>query len=188
MQAFLTKGRNRRVRINARSILIGGSALVACVLVGLLFVVVWMSLRTPVGDAMHYSLMAYWDVYLDPFTYKVLFNTAQFSLVSVIVALLIAVPMAWAVEKTDLPGKSLVYVFMSIGVLLPSFLTAMGWTFVAHPRIGIVNQWLMELFGLETAPFNIGTITGMGFVQGLGLVPVCFILVAPLYRAMEPAL
>jgi iron(III) transport system permease protein len=75
-----------------------------------------------------------------------------------------------------------------LGLLIPGIYTAMGWTLIAHPRIGILNRWLVDLLGLESGPINIATPIGMGFVQGLSLASLAFILTAQMFRAMNPSL
>ena len=77
---------------------------------------------------------------------------------------------------------------MTLGLLIPGIYTAMGWTLIAHPRIGILNRWLIDLLGLESGPINIATPIGMGFVQGLSLASLAFILTAQMFRAMNPSL
>jgi iron(III) transport system permease protein len=77
---------------------------------------------------------------------------------------------------------------MTIGLLIPGFAVAMGWLFLLHPRIGIVNQFLQEVFSLQDAPLSITTIIGMGWVQGLNLTPLAFIMTASAFRAMDPKL
>jgi iron(III) transport system permease protein len=46
----------------------------------------------------------------------------------------------------------------------------------------------MTWFGLEAAPLNIASIAGMGWVEGLGLSSLGFIMVVATYRTMDPAL
>ena len=46
----------------------------------------------------------------------------------------------------------------------------------------------MDLFGFESGPINIATPIGMGFVQGLSLASLAFILTAQMFRAMNPSL
>ena len=55
-------------------------------------------------------------------------------------------PAAWLVERTDLRAKTLLFTLMAIGLLIPGFAAAMGWLFLLHPRIGLVNQMLMNVF------------------------------------------
>ena len=76
-------------------------------------------------------------------------NTLGFASISVAVSLIFAIPTAWLVERTDLPGKSWVFTLMAVSTLVPTFFTAMGWVFLLHPRIGIVNKLLMSWFGLK---------------------------------------
>ncbi len=166
---------------------VGALSLFIIVLPGIIF---WLSVREgrPIDPDAVYSFKHYIEVFSDPFTYDVLFNTLWFSIVSLFVALVFGLPIAWLAERTDLPGKSLLYTLMTLGLLMPGFAAAMGWLFLLHPRIGLVNIWIMDLFGLSAAPFNIATVTGMGWVQGLNLAPIAFIMTAAVFRAMDPAL
>jgi iron(III) transport system permease protein len=76
---------------------------------------------------------------------------------------------------------------MAIGLLLPGFGSAMGWLFLMHPRIGLVNVWIQQHFGVGPV-FNIASVVGMGWVQGLSLAPLAFIMTAAVFRATDPAL
>jgi iron(III) transport system permease protein len=64
----------------------------------------------------------------------------------------------------------------------------MAWSFLLHPRIGIVNKWLAEVLAIDGPFINIATISGMGWVEGLSLSPLAFIMVASSLRAMDPNL
>lgn len=168
-------------------------AVVACVSVVVIMMplfMLWLSLREahPIEPVSAYSFLHFAEVFGDPFILKVLANTLQFSIMSLAVGLFFGVPTAWLVERTDLPGKPAVMTLMTIGLLMPGFAAAMGWLFMLHPRIGIVNRWLMDTFALSDAPFNIASITGMGWVMGLSLAPLAFIMTAAVLRALDPAL
>lgn len=168
-------------------------AIVACVSVVIIMMplfMLWLSLREahPIEPDSAYSFLHFAEVFGDPFILKVLTNTLQFSLIALAVGLFFGVPTAWLVERTDLPGKPAVLTIMTIGLLMPGFAAAMGWLFMLHPRIGIVNRWAMDLFALSEAPFNIASITGMGWVMGLSLAPLAFIMTAAVLRALDPAL
>jgi iron(III) transport system permease protein len=157
--------------------------------VAFLVIVLWMGFwEGGPGDPVVYTVKHYRTLFSDPSTYRTLANTVGFAATAVAVSLLFAVPTAWLVERTDLPGKNLVFALITIGALVPTFFTAMGWVFLLHPRIGIINKYLMEWLGLEQAPFNIATLMGMGWVEGLGLSSIAFIMVVATYRAMDPSL
>lgn len=152
--------------------------------------VLWMGFfeGLPGDDDRAFTLSQYHEVFFDPDTYLVLWNTVQFSVVSIIVACGFGLPAAWLAERTDLPGKTVLFTFMTIGLLIPGFSVAMGWMFMLNHRIGVINVWSMELFGLSEAPMDIATILGMGWVEGLNLTPLTFVMTAAVLRAMDPSL
>jgi iron(III) transport system permease protein len=153
-------------------------------------VVFWTSfLDGPIDEAAtRATLDNYLEVLEDSQSVDVILNTFAFSVISTAVALFFGIPAAWLAERTNLPGKTLLFTMMTIGLVIPGFATAMGWLFLMHPRIGLLNAFLMQNFGLASAPFNIVTLTGMGWVQGLNLAPLAFIMTAAVFRAMDPAL
>jgi iron(III) transport system permease protein len=140
------------------------------------------------GEPVVYTLNHYRVILTDSFTLKTLLNTLGFASTTVVVSLFFAIPIAWLVERTDLPVKELVFTLMAVGALVPTFFTAMGWVFLLHPRIGVVNRILTDVFGLAQGPFNIASIVGMGWVEGLGLSSIAFIMIVATYRTMDPSL
>jgi iron(III) transport system permease protein len=175
--------------VKGRWFLVGMSVAALLPVVGFLLVVFWMGFwQNGPGEPVVYTFNHYRNILTDSFTYKTLLNTVGFASTTVTVSLFFAIPIAWLVERTDLPGKELVVTFMAIGTLLPTFFTAMGWVFLLHPRIGIVNKFLMNGLGLGQAPFNIASIVGMGWVEGLGLSSIAFIMIVATYRTMDPSL
>ncbi|HLY66975.1 MAG TPA: ABC transporter permease subunit [Chloroflexota bacterium] len=160
------------------------------IILGLLATVFWLSalsgLPGTAGTSISWS--NYVSLYADPFAATALANTFGFAGVSIALALVFGTAIAWLVERTDLPGKNAIFTLMSLGLLLPNFFLAMGWLFLLHPRIGAINRWLMAGLGLQDAPFNILTVWGMGWVEGLGLAALVFVLTSASFRAMDPAL
>ena len=180
-----------RYRIDRVKTAIVATAVLACTsVVALLATVLWLSFTSGVpGDPqLAYTLRNYADVFLDPFTYRVLWNTLLFLIVTLTLAFSLALPIAWLVERTDFPGKTAVFTLMTVALLIPGFAVALGWVFLLHPRIGVINQALIALLGLDAAPFNIGNILGMGLVEGLSLTPLTFIMTSVALRSMDPAL
>jgi len=157
--------------------------------IGLLLVIFWMGFwQNGPGEPVVYTLNHYRTILTDSFTFKTLLNTLGFASTTVVVSLFFAIPIAWLVERTDLPGKELVFTLMAVGALVPTFFTAMGWVFLLHPRIGVVNRIFVDAFGLAQGPFNIASIIGMGWVEGLGLSSIAFIMIVATYRTMDPSL
>jgi iron(III) transport system permease protein len=190
MEAVLRLPRLLGIRIQSSPLLISIAALPMVLIIMLVAVLVWVSFQTGIigtPDA-SYTLNNYAQVFGEPFVIKVFWNTVIFTIATTITALGIGLPIAWLTERTTMPGKGLVYTIMTLGLLIPGIYTAMGWTFIAHARIGFLNRWLMDYFAFEQGPINIATPVGMGFVQGLNLTALAFILTAQMFRAMNPSL
>lgn len=135
-----------------------------------------------------FTLSNYRDLFSDSIFIESLSNTFVFSITATLFSMGIGLPIAWVTERTTLNGKSAIYAIMTLGLLIPGIYTAMGWTFLAHQRIGFLNRWATQAFSLSEAPINIATPIGMGFVQGLSLAALAFILTAQMFRAMNPSL
>ena len=190
MEAVLRMPRLIATRLRASPMLLMLAALPMFVILGLVVALVWISFQTGIVGTPNatYTLANYAEIFGDPFVLKVFWNTIIFTLSTTFTALAIGLPISWLTERTRLPGKGLVYTIMTLGLLIPGIYTAMGWTFIAHVRIGFLNRWLMDVFSLDQGPINIATPVGMGFVQGLNLTALAFILTAQMFRAMNPSL
>jgi iron(III) transport system permease protein len=190
MEAILRMPRAISLRLRTSPLLLALAILPMLVIVILVSVLVWISFQTGIVGTPNasYTLHNYVEILGERFVLKVLWNTVVFTLATTATALVLGLPIAWLTERTSLPGKGLVYTIMTLGLLIPGIYTAMGWTFIAHVRIGLLNRWLMDTFGLTEGPINIATPVGMGFVQGLNLTALAFILTAQMFRAMNPAL
>jgi iron(III) transport system permease protein len=134
------------------------------------------------------SLVNYIKVWTDPGTYSVFSNTVIYAVGSTLFGIVMAAGLAWMVERTNLPFKSLIYAGVPMTLVMPGMLQSMAWVLLASPRIGFINVGLMNLFGLSKAPFNIYSLSGMIFIEGLRAVPTAFLMLVPLLRAMDPSL
>ncbi|NKB19567.1 MAG: ABC transporter permease subunit [Alphaproteobacteria bacterium] len=160
---------------------------VIVVLVGVLISISFQSGIIGTSDA-HFTLSNYVDLFTDPIIGEALYNTIIFAITATLVSMGVGLPIAWLTERTTMRAKSAVYAIMTLGLLIPGIYTAMGWTFLAHARIGFLNRWAIQFFSLSEGPINIATPIGMGFVQGLSLAALAFILTAQMFRAMNPSL
>jgi iron(III) transport system permease protein len=165
---------------------LAASAVIALMVLG----IAWLSFQNaaPGEAAVGFSLRNYRIVASDPRAIQALLNTVQFALTALVIALLCGLPMAWLVERTDFRGKNALFTLMTLGVLTPGFAAAMGWLFLLHPRIGLVNAGLRLVFGNGAMTLDITSLWGMGWVEGLSLTPVVFVMTAAVFRAMDPAL
>jgi len=183
-------GRAVDVKANGLGLFAGGLMALLLFMVGVpLLMVVLMSLRTGFpGEGGPLTLANFIAVYSAPGTYKVLLNTLLFASGTVLVALVFAVPLVWLLTRTDLPLKGTIYVLMTVGILIPVFLRTIAWILLLSPRIGLVNQWATQLFGLDHPLISLYNIPGMAFIQGVSFVPSAFFMLAAAYRTMDPSL
>lgn len=127
----------------------------------------------------------YVDVWSDPETWKLFYNTGIYVAGATAVGLSMASTLAWLVERSNIPGKVWIYAGVPLTLAMPGMLQAMAYVLLLSPRIGLINKEL-EAFGFS--PLNIYSLGGMIFVEGLRLVPTAFLMLVPLLRSMDPSL
>ncbi len=178
------------LKVNGLGLFAGGLTALLLLLVGVpLLMVVLMSLRTGFpGEGGPLTLANFIAVYSSAGTYKILLNTLLFASGTVLVALVFAVPLVWLLSRTDIPFKSTIYVLMTVGILIPVFLRTIAWILLLSPRIGLINQWAAQLFGLDHPLVSLYNIPGMAFIQGVSFVPSAFFMLAAAYHTMDPSL
>ena len=128
------------------------AAMPMAVILVLVIAMFWVSLQkgafgTPSAI---YTLANYREVLADPFIIGVVANTLIFTITATFFALFFGLPVAWLVERTTLPGKTLLYAIMTLGLLIPGIYTAMGWTMIAHPRIGVLSIAGWSIYSIST--------------------------------------
>jgi iron(III) transport system permease protein len=152
-----------------------------------LLIVGGFSRGTP-GDFTQLTFANYIKSYGSPALFELFYNTFVFATGSVLLALPVAVIFAWLIERTNTPWRNVAYAFVIAPVAMPGMLLSMSWVLLMSPNVGVINRTLMFVFGLETAPFNIYSLGGMIFTEGLRLVPTTFLLLVGAFRAMDPSL
>jgi iron(III) transport system permease protein len=106
-----------------------------------------------------------------------LLNSLKLGATAATFAVIMAVPMAWAVSRTDMPGKGITWAAVLGAFILPPYLSAVGWILLAGPNSGFLNVFWRSLTGAESPLFNIYTFSGMALVMALGAFPLVFIFV-----------
>jgi iron(III) transport system permease protein len=137
-----------------------------------------------------WTTATYAEVFGNASTYHLLTNTVLYAAGSLAVALPLAFVLAWLTERTDLPGRRLLYTLMFVPMLMPSFAVALGWILLLGPNAGTLNVLLREILALDAyrGPLNIYTMWGMVFVTGLIAVPSMWLLLLGLFRNFDPRL
>src|SRR5919199_1294755 len=89
--------------------------------------------------------------------------------------LVFAVPLAWAVSRTDMPGKGLVRLLVLSAFITPPYLGAVGWILLAGPNSGWINRAVMALTGAQEGLVNIYSFPGLVFIIAIYSFPYVFI-------------
>jgi iron(III) transport system permease protein len=104
-----------------------------------------------------------------------LFNSLKLGAVSALLAGVFAVPLAWAVARTNMPGRGLTRMLVLATFITPPYTGAVAWILLAGPNAGWLNRFYMMATGAEAGPFNIYSFTGLAVVIALYSFPYIFI-------------
>ena len=91
------------------------------------------------------------------------------------IALVLGVPLALAVSRTNMPGRALTNLSVLAAFVMPNFLGAIAWILLAGPNAGWLNRLWLVVFGGERGPFNIFSFWGLAFVIALYTFPLVYV-------------
>jgi iron(III) transport system permease protein len=150
----------------------------------------WQSFRTPqtASVAAIWTLGNYVAAYGTADTFRLFLTSIRFAFGASLFAFVVGTALAWMNERTNTPFKTVFFALSLIPLVIPSILFTVAWILLASPQIGIVNQLLQGWFGLQQPPFDIYSMAGMIWVDGLHYSPMAFLLMSAAFRAMDPSL
>src|SRR6266540_4669717 len=100
-------------------------------------------------------------------------------------SLAIGVVMAFAVSRTDVPGKRLLQITASLSYLSPPFLTAIAFVYLFSPNAGLINVLMRDVAALPWLTFNIFSMTGLVLVTTLHTFPFVFLLASSALASVD---
>lgn len=145
-------------------------------------------LSEPLGRAGRFTLTHYIAAYSDPSTYRLLLNSFVFAAGSALVATFLAGALAWISVRTNAPFRKFFELTAIIPNIFPPVMLAVSWAILLNPRVGLLNIFLMDLFGLADLPLNIYSMWGMIFVEALITTPLAFLIISAGLYSMDPSL
>jgi iron(III) transport system permease protein len=135
-----------------------------------------------------FTLDKYIQAYTDPAFFEVIANTIVFVLGSSTLATGLALFLAYLNNRTDIPFKFLFQIISIIPMMIPHLLFSVSWALLLNPSNGIMNLVLKQAFSLDSAPFNIYSLSGMILVEGLLDLPVAYLIIAPAMGSFDVTL
>jgi iron(III) transport system permease protein len=133
------------------------------------------------------SLKWYLQAYGNSRNIWAILNTLIIAGGTTIVATVTGTLLAWAVVRTDMPGRRIIGVASIVPFISTPFIGALAWILLGSPETGLVNQ-LWRFLGGEGALIDIYSVQGIIFVEALYEMPFVFLLVAGALRSMDPTL
>ncbi|MBM3597536.1 MAG: iron ABC transporter permease [Alphaproteobacteria bacterium] len=139
-------------------------------------------------ETVDFSWANYVDLFAQSATIGLIWNTLKYAGGSVVLALLLAIGIAWLTERTDMPGRTVARVLMFSWMAIPPLVFGYGWILLINPSNGVINNFLKSLLGLDESPLTPYTMTSLILISGLGLTPTAFVMLSGLLRNMDPLL
>ncbi len=150
----------------------------------------WQSFFTPqtASKAAQFTLDNYAQAYGSGDTARLFWNSLQFAVGASLFSFTLGTALAWMNERTNTPFKKLFFALSIIPLVIPGILFTVAWILLGSPKIGILNLALQDWLGLEKPLFNVYSLGGMIWVDGLHYSPMAFLLMTAAFRAMDPSL
>ncbi len=139
---------------------------------------------TPMGPG-DFTLQNFIDVLTSPHLGELFATTMIFAIGTAALTFLMGAFVAWVVERTDTPGREWFHRMALLTFAIPGLLTTMSWILIASPNVGWLNKALQSLFGLDAAPFNIYSMTGMIWALSSHYFPLAYLLMGPAFRVLD---
>ncbi|MGH6692088.1 MAG: iron ABC transporter permease, partial [Gammaproteobacteria bacterium] len=163
-----------RFRIDLKWVILGLCvAIVAYLALVPLGFLLWQSFFTPHTAAKPavFTLGNYAAAYTSVETAKLFVNSVVFAAGTAAFSLVVGTALAWMNERTNTPFKGLFFTLALVPLIIPGILFTISWIMLASPKIGIFNLLLQSWFQTDTVFFNVYTMWGMIWVDGLHYSP-----------------
>ena len=135
-----------------------------------------------------FSLESFKRVYTYDLNWTALINTLVISGLTTLFGVRLAFPLAFLVGRTDMYGKKFFRTLFVTTYMVPPYVGAMAWLRLLNPNAGVLNKFLMQMFNLSKAPFNIYTVGGIVWVLTCFYYPYAFITISRAMEKMDPSL
>ena len=149
------------------------AAVLIFLVVNPLFRLVQLSLEDT--DTGAFTLMNYVTAYSRQRYITATWNSLALGFWVTVLCLIFAVPVAWAVSRTDMPGKGAIRLLVLGAFVTPPYLGSIGWILLAGPNAGWLNRAWMSVTGAHEGLFNIYSFEGLAFNIALYSFPYLFI-------------
>lgn len=140
------------------------------------------------GQATHWGLDNWRLALSDPAILRSIGNTAALSAEREAIALVLAVPIAWLLARTNIPGRGWLEFSFWVAVFMPQLTVTLSWIMVFGDG-GFANRALIALHLTNHSVFNIYSWWGIIFVHLMTTtLPIKVMLLTPAFRNLDASL
>ena len=132
-----------------------------------------------------FTLDGYKSLFTDAGFGQVVVNTALFAGLTTVLTLVIAIPMAVVVVRTQLPGGRFIAMAMQWPFFISSLILGFGWILMYGPA-GFISTEVRNVFG--GVPWNLYSIPGMAITEAVALAPIAYVFCANALRQSDASL
>ena len=158
------------------------------ILVTVVILPVFMIIYYAFWDGTKIDFQMFFNVLMQKENLAAMRNTLIIAVFSTLLATIVGVFFAWLLGRSDIPLKGVMKFLFSIPFMIPPFLAAMAWDMMFSGRGGYVNRWLMSVFNLSSAPFNINSVMGIIVIEVVYYFPFVYMQVVSALERMDPTL
>jgi iron(III) transport system permease protein len=123
-------------------------------------------------------------VFTEPRLVGALANSVIVSAATLVASLVLALPLAWGVARTRMPGKWMVNVAVTIAFVIPNFIGAIAWILLLGKNAGLLNVLARQFLGGFL--FDIYSIPGLVLVLALSFFPIIYFSAQAALENIDP--
>jgi iron(III) transport system permease protein len=145
------------------------------------------SLRTMVEKvSQSASTKFYLQLFSQARSFQALVNSLALGAGVAIVSIVIAMPIAFALARTRMPGRSFIGAMCIVPLMIPTFISSFAFILM-FGKTGWITQIFSNVFGIDEL-INIHSPLGIAFVQVFFFFPYALLPMVAVFKAMDPTL
>lgn len=159
--------------------------LIVCVIFAPILMIILSAFNAePSLSRFKFGIESWSEAWSDAQLIRALGYTAAVVSMRAVLGFAIAIPLAWLVARTDMPGTRWIEFGFWVAFFMPSMAYIQGWTFLLEGYRGLINVWISRLFG--SSPFDIFNFWGIIWVHLMSQnVSALFVLLVLGFRNMD---
>lgn len=119
---------------------------------------------------------------------QALWNSLVLGAWTAALSVVIGLPLAWAVSRTNVPGKRFLHFTAVISYLTPPFLTAIAFVNLFGPNAGLVNRFVRDVLSAPALTFNVLSMAGLVLVTVPHTFPFVYLLAASALESVDASM